>query len=319
MNGAGRQSDRIAWAAFILLLGLASWFAGSAYQRATQAARRVQVAEQNWRALGLADPMPTAEGAAHWRERRESLEKQLAHARRALGEGREKSTTPVPTQRAEAFFAIAQFVERQRALAREAGVGLPEGYALGFSAYANSGPPDEELAIVHRQVQVVDALLELLWRSGARELTRVQRELPARKLTDATPRSGTSRAEGRPEDFLPGAAERSLARDGIVDMLELRLGFIGKTATLRRYLNELPALPLPLVVRAVEVEPLGANGAARGGIRTLADLFGEELEPVEGAAGDDGVVPIIASNESEFLVTVAYLDFSPLENGEVEP
>ncbi len=292
---------------FLGLVGAALWFSWSSQQKANAALRRLKTAERDWQVMSLAEPVPTAAVAQAWAERRGSLERELHRVRRELGENVNRD--PAPTQRAEAFFAIAQFVEAQREMARAAGVTLPEGYALGFSTYANSGPPDAELAIVHRQLRVAEALLSVLWRSGAKELTRVQREVPASKLHAA---HATSRA-GRPEDFLQQAAGRSLARAGIVDTLALRIGFIGRTSTLRRYLNDLGQLPLPFIVRAVEVEPLGADGAARGGVRTLADLFGEEVaaRPAEGTEAT--AVPVISANESEFLVTVEVLDFSPMD------
>ena len=87
----------------------------------------------------------------------------------------------------------------------------------------------------------------------------------------------------------------------------------------RRYLADLRALPMPLLVRAVEVEPLDADGRARGGARSLADLFRDDEASSMGEDGND-TVPIIASNDAEFLVTVLYLDFHHVAkaNGEDE-
>ncbi len=297
----------VIWVVLALLAVGAAWWSWSAHTRAEQAARRLRTVERTWRALSLSEPLPTAAVAEAWRDEREDLTASLAAARRALGAGRRDpvAQAEVPAARAEAFFALAQFVEAQRANAATAGVGVPPGTAFGFSAYANSGPDDAAIGLVHRQHQVVKALLETLWHNGARELTRVQREWPAGKLAAGS----AGRREGRPEDYLEWPAARSLARAGLVDTLAVRVGFIGKTDDLRRYLNALAELPMPLVVRAVEVEPLGADGAARGGMRTLADLFRDEsAEPVD-AEAEEGAVPIIGANDAEFLVTVEYLDF----------
>ncbi len=318
MSGApGIPRDRAARVAGVLIFGAvcaAGWWSWSAHGRAEQAARRLAAAERSWRSLEASEPVPTAAVAAAWRTRRESLERHLERARSALGAGTNNAIThsPPPAQRADAFFALARFVEEQRAAAGRAGVALPKECAFGFSAYAHRGPADEELALVHRQQQVTQGLLEILWRSGARALTRMQREVPADKLrTESTTVRGSGPVEGRREDYLQLPASRSLARAGLVDTLALRIGFVGKTSTLRNYLNELTRRPLPLVVRSVEVEPLGTDGTARGGVRTLADLFPDEQAAATTDGGEEqAAVPIIGMSDAEFLVTVEYLDFS---------
>jgi hypothetical protein len=95
-----------------------------------------------------------------------------------------------------------------------------------------------------------------------------------------------------------------------VDTLTFRIGFVGKTPTLRRFLNRLAATDVALVVRGIEVEPWSETGTVAAGVRTLADLFRDEEV---GDAGEDSTaaaVPIIKANAAEFLVTVEYLDFA---------
>ena len=307
-------------AATLLGAGFAIAWTWTAKGKAEQAQRRLRATERSWQALSASEPAPTAEMAAAWDRRVADLKEDATRHRQQLGESRTDpvQSTPAPTQRAEAFFAIAQFIEAQRVLASKAGVGVPDGYTFGFSAYSNSGPVDAELGIVHRQRLVVESLLQSLWSSGARELTRVQREAADLKVRgdDSTPRG--SRREGRPEDYFQPSPARERNRAGIVDTLAFRVGFVGKTATLRRVLGGLQALPMPLVVRAVEVEPLDAEGRARGGARSLADLFRAEENAAAGEGASD-TVPIIASNDAEFLVTVVYLDFNHVAKAGAEP
>ena len=59
----------------------------------------------------------------------------------------------------------------------------------------------------------------------------------------------------------------------------------------------------------MEVEPVSQNGQGGGGARTLADLFRDEETDLGAEIENEEAVPIIEANESEFLVTVEYLDF----------
>ena len=116
--------------------------------------------------------------------------------------------------------------------------------------------------------------------------------------------------EGRPEDWLRWTDERSLAQSGTLDALAVRLSWVGHTATLRAWLSELGRGDTPLIVREVEVEPLGEGGRPVGGRRGLADLFrDEELDVATVASGGANVVPLISENRSVFHVTLEYLDF----------
>ncbi|WP_221030117.1 Amuc_1100 family pilus-like protein [Actomonas aquatica] len=293
----------------VVLVALAAWWSWSAQGRAEAAQRRLRSVERSWQVLSLSEPLPTTEVAADWAARREALQEAMADGRKRLGgKGDDPLDVPVGLQRAEAFFTLAQFAQAQREQAAAAGVVVPEGYALGFSAYANSGPQDADLPIVLRQYRLVEALLGTVWSSGARELTRVQREVPARKREDAANDRGV-RGEGRAEDYLEWPAAQSLARDGLWQTLAVRVGFVGTTETLRQVLDAVQALPLPLVVRAVEVEPLGEDGTARGGVRSLADLFRNEEGAADAGAEATGRVAIIRATEAEFLITVEYIEF----------
>ena len=225
------SQSRIVAAVTLLCVGLALWWSWRSHENAAKAQGHLRTIERSWQVLAASDPAPTAEVAAAWERRVAALESRLQQTRRALGESRADPvrSTAAPAQRAEAFFALAQFVEAQRTQAAQAGVRLADRYEFGFSAYSNSGPVDAELPIVHRQHLVVKAMLESLWGSGARELTRVQREAADTKVRGGETSQRTSRRDGRPEDYFELSPGRELARDGFVDTLAFRVGFTGNT------------------------------------------------------------------------------------------
>jgi hypothetical protein len=278
------------------------------YTRAVNASHDLELRQREWTAMRRAVPAPVTEVEVALQQQVEQAEACVRALRDDLGATGQDPirATPPPRQRADAFFALAQFEEGQRALAQGAGVVLPDGTHFGFSAYANSGPPTALIGVVHRQQLVMQRLLEALWVARPVRLTRVQRE-----AAESVGSSGEmARRSIRHQDYFDPATERTLHRERMVDTLTFRIGFVGKTPTLRRFLNRLAATDVALVVRGIEVEPWSETGTVAAGVRTLADLFRDEEV---GDAGEDSTaaaVPIIKANAAEFLVTVEYLDFA---------
>ena len=98
---------------------------------------------------------------------------------------------------------------------------------------------------------------------------------------------------------------------GFVETIPFRLTFVGRTASLRSFLNELASFKVPAVVRSVEVEPLSSENG--GG-----DRSGQGRPPrrpgVDGffstANGDSPLAqvapekPLVEQVDSRFIVTV---------------
>jgi len=288
------------------VLGVASWSWGH-YTGAEKSFRILQVKQREWEALRRTNPAPVAAVAIELNRRSEQAESTLRAMRRRLGGATVDPvrSEPAPGQRADAFFAIAQFVEDQRKQAEKAGVKIPEGTSFGFSEFANSGPETELIGLVHRQRLVLTRLLDSVWQARPVSLTRIQREVSPVPGNE----SNRERRGGRQHDYLDTASLRKLRQEGVVDTLTFRIGFVGKTSTLRRYLKHLGESDVAVVVRGLEVEPVTGEGGAMGGVRSLADLFRDEEGIEPGQKSESAAVPIIESNESEFLVTIEYLDF----------
>lgn len=291
-----------------LMLGASSWSLDR-FNRAEKSARTLLVKQREWAALTRVTPALVPDITAELEAQAGRIEAKLRTARKRLGGGSDDPIreSEVPAQRAEAFFAIAQFVEAQRGLAQAAGVSVPDGTQFGFSAYSNSGPETELIGVVHRQQRVMSQLLGALWGAKPKSVTRTLREIPA--VAGAKVGGSGTRTSGRNNDFLRPASGRSLRRAGLVDTLTFQIGFVGKTNTLRRFLQNLEGTSVALVVRGIEVEPVSGDGSTSGGVRSLADLFRDDPEVSSEIAPESEAVPIIESNLSEFLVTVSYLDF----------
>jgi hypothetical protein len=173
-----------------------------------------------------------------------------------------------PRERREAFFGLDEFRTRMRNRAAQLGVGLREGEQFGFAAYVHEGPDDRLLGAVHRQQQMIEFLLEALFREPPVELRNVQRERPS---------------TGRAEDILVASAtggdyfsidpQISARVTGLIEAVAVRLVFVGRTATLKAFLAGIGGYGLPLIVRSVEAEEAGPLTTA-GGSRSDRDVDG---------------------------------------------
>ncbi len=182
----------------------------------------------------------------------------------------------VPTRSTEAYFDLARFVERERAAAGAARVGLRSDERFGFAAYANEGPAADVLPQVYRQRLVSEFLMERLIAAHPRALLALRREavgpLPA------------ARSQG--DDCFVMDRAFSVQRAGNLETMAFRVEFSGQTASLRDFLVALADPSRSLLVRSVEVEPLPVAVSAA----------------VSNAP--EAVVPLVRRNFSKFSVLV---------------
>jgi len=294
----------------LALLAGGIWWSLQQADEARLAERRLRLQQTQWSALAASEPAPVAAVAAELSRRVEAAESRVSDLQRRLGSNHDDpvAKAEIPATRADAFFAIAQYMDRQRAAAETVDVRLADRESFGFSAHRNSGPADGHRAWVHRQLVIADEVLSALWRCRPDEFLRLQRENPV--VRQPAGGTGSVAREGDPADWVMWPKERSLRQAGLVDSFALRVSWVGRTATLRAWLRQLRELPMPLLVREVAVEPL-ESGRPAGGRRSLADLFRDEGEPLlAGETDTGGPVPLIADNAAVFTVTLEYLDFN---------
>jgi len=280
-----------------LALAAEGWLLAQARQQAAQALAGLQQKQEERAWLGRQSPaLSEANEQAIVRDLAQAVQVR-ADLRLAL-QGRDPKilATPPPAKPIEAYFDIAAFVEKMRATAARARVMIKPGERFGFASHANEGPEADLVPAVFRQRLVTQYLVEALLEARPRLLVSVQRERPLtaaqRDLRNqpgqakATAPAAPNGAGGVAADFFEFDAPSSLRVPGGVESEAFRLEFTGHTPALRAFLNSLAALPLRVIVRRVEVEP----------------LLGETVSPAAPAAG--AAVPLVTQSLSKFAVIV---------------
>lgn len=237
----------------------------------------------------------------------------------------------VPAARTDSFFDLATYMERMRELAEKNGVEVrAEASRFGFVQYANEGPETDRIEPVFRQRQLAEFLLEALLAAKPRTLVAVKRERPLTKAEREA--RAAAEAAGTPvEDPAPGAGDspdffavdpRVTARvKGHIETAPFRFVFTGQTAALRNFLVRLAEFELPVLVREVEVEPVGgeeaaaflAEGAKPAG-EPAADAKAPpatKAAPKAAAPRAPAAVPIVTRSLSRFTVTVELVELVP--------
>lgn len=292
---------------------------GALLVRARSAADRAAV---RWKArLGersefeTLSPAPSRENAAR-------LEANLAAARRVLTQAAAKlcadvgkdadeaSSTPTDT-----FFELAAFVARLRQRAEEEGVVLSPGERFGFSAYAEEPPAAELVPRVLRQERYAEAMLQLLFEARPERLVSFQREIfsaatPGRPATIGA-RQVTPMLSRPAQDYFTPDPQRTLQRAGLVESSAFRMVFTGGTRALRSFLNSVAAAPLPLVVRSVEIEPVG--GETGSGARPRWELSASVMLAGNSASPENPdsavTIPVIIPTASKYTVILEVVNF----------
>lgn len=203
-----------------------------------------------------------------------------------------------PASHNDAFFMIAKYVEDARNLALSSGVESPEGYRYGFREYENVGPDVESIGRVHRQAKIMEALLMALFDSGISELVSIKRER-------GSPGQVSIAAEA---DVFEFAGESSADDSSAFQSLAFQLEFKGQSLSLRSFLNRVSSSSLPFSISEIEVRLDREAGSDESRSSILENPFAQP------DASDNSLtavrVPIIAENESFFVVTLEFLQLS---------
>ena len=295
-------------AAFLVALGIgvATVVAeGTGIATAVHAQRglhpQVLALKKELRTLGKVQPALTDEISR-------SIDADLENATNALARLRAELTStgetadaferaPRPVAKADGFFDIAAFVERMRQAAVDHEVRLRPDERFGFAAYEHNGPEPDALPAVFCERYAAEHLLRALFESRPYSLVGVQRE---RRVTDArTVVVRDSSDSGSLADTFEWD-RRGSSRTSAVDGSVLKIAFVGETVTLRELLNRLGEFELPLVVRAVEIQP---EAAERG--------------KAAATSGRDAETPLVAKSMSRFSVTVELIRLLVSAGGEL--
>lgn len=299
-----------------------AWLLFSQSAEVSKLSAAVEQKQQELQAIGRKNPFPSSQNVA-------AVEADLAVAQqtragirttlRATSEiANQLAAASVPASKTDAYFDLANYVERIRAAATAAKVALPTDDRLGFSLYARTGPEIDLIGPVFRQRQYADYLMNVVLAAKPREFLSLQRERPLsaaqRQQNEAAVASGQPlpvppAAEGG--DFFVIDPRTSARVSGFVETSPFRLSFIGTTASLRSVLNRLATFELPVVVRSVEVEPLNRqdSGAAARPAPAPSNPFavfgGDDSSAVPAQA--EVVTPLVQQSDSRFVVTVEFI------------
>lgn len=296
-----------------------AWLLYSQRAATQRVAAEIAQKKQALDSFSFQKPFPSRENLAAVEADRlkiEATRDEIRTSLRATGEVAEKIAAAVaPASPTDAYFDIASFVERIRAQARLAGANFSPDNRFGFSAYASTGPVRDLIAPVFIQRQYAEYLIGALLAAKPRELVSLQRERPLtpeqKKQIEEAQASGQSApsvgdAAGS-SDFFTIDPRTSARVAGFVETNAFRLTFVGNTAVLRSFLNELALFKLPVVVRSVEVESLAAGGGAK-----QTYVAPKPANPFAGISGNDTVStnpaeaekPLVEQTDSRFIVTV---------------
>lgn len=277
----------------VLIIAMSVWL-GHALRVDKRARQRLQMLRKDARELTAASPSLTAQNEHAMESERRVLQRAWQQARARFPDSADSSTAAknaVPSERADAYFDIAQFVERMRALLAEHQIKTAADERFGFAEYAHGGPDLDDLKWVYRERCAAEKLLRLLVDCRPVELVDVKREQlnrPGETKTGA--------------DGFGWESSRALRTPDVLESVALRVIFTGQTVSLRALLNEL-ALPERLaVVRSVEVEPTSADSDKRSEAEHAADERS----------------PLVVNSLSRFTVTVEFVEVIPNDAGDIQ-
>lgn len=229
---------------------------------AEQTQARLVQARLNLQRLQSLSPSPSTANV-------ELSEQGWASARRALADIRDDGTQAMghvlpeeepsgTAERAGAFFDLARFVDdlMERCLAEE--IEIPDGLRFGFASHASVAPAVELIPRLARQSVAVEDLMTALISAGPQRIESVRRERPVvsgserKGLAAAPSESGAALVSG---DFFVPERETSVADSLGLEALSFRVGFVGTTACLRRFLNPLAQDEAPWCITMVDIQP----------------------------------------------------------------
>ena len=216
----------------------------------------------------------------------------------------------VPASRTDAYFNLATFVERTRQLAMQAGVEVGPEERFGFGAYANEGPDSEYIEAIFKQRRIAEVLLEALFSAKPERLNAVFRDDWQRAPDEPggvrpVTRPGSNKVSGT---FVIDPQVTARVPD-VVRTYAFRLEFVGQTASLRTFMNQVAGSDLPLVVRSVEVEShLPPTRNTRGRREDPFAVIADQASNLDLPALQAARVPIVNRNLSRFAVTIEFLE-----------
>lgn len=307
-----------------LALGLLGLFSLIEIGYGLQRRRAAQRGEARWAKkrqerdnLCRISPAPIHATAAAIEDHLGKVNQMLTDLREALGgpaspQGVPGEGSPL-VKGTDVFFDLATFAEKIRDQAAQSGVKTKPDERFGFSAYVHRGPDPEQVPAVIRQRIVMQYLAEALIAARPEQLIGFERENPV-VPTEVRKSGGTSGGKRRSTPPPPASplfsdlfaidSRISVRVPQRVSTMAFRLTFVGQTVALRTFLNTIARSEHPLLVRALEVEPIPP---ARSQGESKSAPTGLVLTAESGSAP----VLLVPRVLSKFIVTIECLESVP--------
>ncbi len=299
-----------------LLLVTLAFFAVSEEQKAEVARLRVEAEAEALNQLKISNPSPNAENLAAARRQLdllsshlETLNHQLAQGGIPLRDLQEDFSTPQ-----DLYFNLVQFVEtyRNRALAKGIQLREDENFAFGSLLSKTAEFPLQSAEKIYLQRLVLGRLLDMLFDSEPSRLVSVQRE----PIPQVDGENSSTYLKNSSREFFTLKPPSTARASNLVKTFGIRLAFTGRTENLRRFLQRISTLEIPVQVRGLAVTPaenLPQAGASKKLISTDPKSFGIFDEKDFFARAQSSPVPIVDANTSNFTVTLEYFELADLE------
>lgn len=246
--------------------------------------------EVRLKALMYGKPTPTAENLAAAKRNLDELNARLLKVFQSLQSGPPLTTSTDP---ARVVSGIQKYIINYQRRTKNhknihdfpAPIQIPEECAFGFEKYLDASilPEGSIVSKIDKQRQVLGYVLDQLIASDPFSIQSIEREV----VEDETLREDGFRIDPKVS-----------ARDpGVIDTFAFQLTFTGYTSTLRRFLNSLMEVQLPIVVRKVEVDRSETD------LKNEFDALFSAAESIQSKQK-----PVVAGTESIFTVTLEFIE-----------
>lgn len=301
--------------AVFLAAGLVGLFTSyQATQSRSQTVRQLSALEGRLQSLLAATPAPKPENLtrieASLEEAQARLEDYLTRFSGSANlEGRDDAVVVLPR--------IQGLIVDYRRDFEGQGIKIAVDEAFGFARYQEEVEPPavEAIPLLDKQLQILDPILKVLSLSGPERLIRVEREF----VEGGDPnREGEGGKTTPREDIFRLERSASARVPGLVQTLAFRVSFTGYTDALRKFLNGLGRLEMPILVREVEVSQyrekaeLQEEAGNGGDASPFSRMFGGGEAEAEVPKSTEIPIqtPIIENNLSEFTVILEFIELN---------
>ena len=298
---------------FFVTISVVAFIAGIvfsvlSYLELDKASRNFIKADKSFKQLVNSSPSPTLqnveisnENVLALQERLESIRNDLERGKEPLDDigGNEVVEKIKNFQREFKELALSNYDENGMAP-----IEIPEKFGFGFDRFSSkSSPPKDqkEINMLYQQVEILRYLLTKLYESNPKSLISIKRE--SAKINEGGIDDESFYTDSSIFDINSAISARV---EGAIETLAFEISFMGKTNSLRQYLNDLSEFNMPIVVRSINVNRPEVSIKINDNFNNYDqefDIFGDEVKKIQEEQKKE---PVVTDNISEFTLTLEY-------------